>query len=102
MMRISELMPKVRNMAQLRNTDHPWKDMTDKEIMRSADLYEINPVTGKKGYNLAAVLLFGKDETIFSYCLGYITDCILRRENIDHYDDRLMVTANLIDALLYA
>jgi ATP-dependent DNA helicase RecG len=98
MLRISELMPKVRNMAQLRKADHPWISMTDMEIMRSADLYEIDPVTGKEGYNLAAVLLFGKDETIFSCCPGYITDCILRRENVDRYDDRLMVTTNLIEA----
>jgi len=98
MMRISELMPKVRKLAQIRSTDHPWLDMTDGEILRSADLYESDPTTGKKGYNLAAVLLFGKDETIFSCCPGYITDCIVRRENLDRYDDRLMVTANLIDA----
>ena len=98
MLRLSELMPKVRNMAQLRKADHPWINMTDMEIMQSADLYEIDPVTGKEGYNLAAVLLFGKDETIFSCCPGYITDCILRRDNVDRYDDRLMVTANLIEA----
>ena len=98
MLRISELMPKVRNLTRTRTTDHPWLEMTDMEIMRSADLYETDPITGQEGYNLAAVLLFGKDETIFSCCPGYITDCIVRRENIDRYDDRLMVTTNLIEA----
>jgi ATP-dependent DNA helicase RecG len=29
---------------------------------------------------------------------GYVTDCILRREDLDRYDDRLMVSCNLIDA----
>ena len=98
MLRISELMPKVRNLTRIRTTDHPWLEMEDAEIMRSADLYETDPITGQEGYNLAAVLLFGKDETIFSCCPGYITDCIVRRENIDRYDDRLMVKVNLIEA----
>ena len=66
--------------------------------MVDADLYEIDPVTGQNGFNLAAVLLFGKYETIFSCCPGYVTDRIMRRDNLDRYDDRLMVTTNLIDA----
>jgi ATP-dependent DNA helicase RecG len=97
-LRLDELMPKVRIMARTRNAEHPWRNMSDMEIMRSADLYEENPVTGQKGFNLAAILLFGKDETIFSCCPGYVTDCILRKVNVDRYDDRLMVTSNLIDA----
>ena len=95
---LSELMPKVRIMAGIKNSEHPWKNMNDMEIMRSADLYETDPVTGQKGFNLAGVLLFGKDETIFSCCPGYMTDCIFRKENLDRYDDRLMVTSNIIKA----
>ncbi len=36
-----------------------WLKMTDHEIMISAGLYEKNLVTGEKGYNLAAIMLFG-------------------------------------------
>ena len=97
-MLIKELMPRVRIMAQTRNPEHPWLDMTDEEIIQSADLYGVDPLTGAKGYNLAGILLFGKDKTIFSCCPGYVTDCILRKENLDRYDDRLMVVTNIIDA----
>ena len=54
--------------------------------------------SGIQGYNLAGVLLFGKDEVIRSCCPGYITDAIYRVENLDRYDDRLQVTTNLIEA----
>ena len=92
------LMPIVRRLAQSRQDDHPWVKLTDTEIIRSAGLYHEDPVTGKSGYNLAAVLLFGRDELIQSCTANYITDAICRRENLDRYDDRLMVKTNLIDA----
>ena len=95
---LNELMPKVRIRAQTKNPEHPWQTMSNMEIIRSADLYEADPVTGQRGFNLAGILLFGKDETIFSCCPGYMTDCILRKENIDRYDDRLMVVSNIIKA----
>ena len=92
------LMPKVRRLATHRLSDHPWSNMTDMQILQSAGLYEESLETGKSGYNLAAVLLFGRDEIIRSCTANYVTDAILRRDNIDRYDDRLMVTTNLIDA----
>jgi hypothetical protein len=51
----------------------------------------------EKGFNLAAILLLGRDEVIRSCVPGYITDAILRRKNLDPYDDRLMVEINRID-----
>jgi ATP-dependent DNA helicase RecG len=61
-------------------------------------LYEEDVATGEKGYNLACILLFGRDEVIQSCAPGYITDALLRKENLDRYDDRLMVRTNLIDS----
>lgn len=72
--------------------------MSDREIMISAGLYEKNLVTGEKGYNLAAIMLFGKDEVIRSCVSGYVTDAIYRVENMDRYDDRLQVNTNLIES----
>jgi ATP-dependent DNA helicase RecG len=95
---MKELMPRVRIMADTKIPGHPWKDMDDMEIMRSAGLYEENQYVKEKGFNLAGILLFGKDETILSCCPGYVTDCILRRVDLDRYDDRLMIRTNLIDA----
>lgn len=72
--------------------------MSDEEILKSAGLWEKDFSSGIQGYNLAGVLLFGKDEVIRSCCLGYITDALYRVENLDRYDDRLQVTTNLIEA----
>ena len=94
----ARLMPKIRRLATNRLRDHPWANMPDMEILQSAGLYEEDRETGKTGYNLAAILLFGHDHVIRSCTANYITDAICRRENLDRYDDRLMVTTNLIDA----
>ena len=93
-----EMLPRIRQMALTKKPDHPWKDMEDMELLRNAGLYEENFITGEKGFNLAAVLLLGKDEVIRSCCPGYITDAIYRKDNPDRYDDRLPVMTNLIDA----
>ena len=71
--------------------------MSDDEIMKSAGLWEKDFSSGIQGYNLAGVLLFGKDDVIRSCCPGYITDALYRVENLDRYDDRLQVTTNLIE-----
>ncbi|MDR1558748.1 MAG: putative DNA binding domain-containing protein [Clostridiales bacterium] len=95
---LGRLMPRVRILAKNHFDGHPWVEMTDMEIMRSAGLYENDLRTGRKGFNLAAILLFGRDEAIRSCTPNYVTDAICRRDNIDRYDDRLMVSTNLIDA----
>lgn len=93
-----DLVPIVKQLALSHNPKHPWKDMSDTELFRSAGLYEEDKMSGKKGFNLAGILLFGKDEVIQSCAPGYITDCIVRRENLDRYDDRLIVGTNLVEA----
>jgi len=92
------LMPIVRRLAVSNRSNHPWGKMSDEGIVNSAGLYQRDPTTGKSGYNLAAVLLFGREELIKSCTPNYATDAILRKENIDRYDDRLVVAVNLIDA----
>jgi ATP-dependent DNA helicase RecG len=54
--------------------------------------------TGKEGFSLAGILLFGKDETILSVIPHHKTDLILRRDNLDRYDDRDDVRTNLIES----
>ncbi len=93
-----DLLPKIRQMALSRRPDHPWKDMDDMQLFRNAGLYEDNILTGEKGFNLAAILLLGKDEVIQSACPGYRTDAIYRNENQDRYDDRLIVETNLVES----
>lgn len=93
-----DLMEKVRRMISNKNPRHEWLRMADKELMISAGLYETDFVTGIQGYNLAAILLFGKDEVIQSCAPGYVTDALCRKENLDRYDDRLIVKTNLIES----
>jgi ATP-dependent DNA helicase RecG len=93
-----DLISRVKKMAVGHIPDHPWKDMEPMELFRSAGLYEDDKRTGKKGFNLAGILLFGKDEVVRSCAPGCVTDALLRRENIDRYDDRRYVETNLIEA----
>lgn len=92
------LMKRVRILARNKDADHPWNDMDDMGIFRSAGLYDRDFSTGQEGFNLAAVLLFGKDETIQSCLPAYKTDAIYRETNVDRYDDRDDVRTNLIDS----
>ncbi len=93
-----DLMCRVRKLARSKDQDHPWLEMSDEEILRSAGLWEKDFSSGIQGYNLAGVLLLGKDEVIRSCCPGYITDAIYRVDNVDRYDDRLQVATNLIES----
>ncbi|MDR1321344.1 MAG: putative DNA binding domain-containing protein [Gracilibacteraceae bacterium] len=95
---LGDLMPKVRIMATTRLKDHPWKSMPDMDILKSAGLYQVDRESGKPGFTLAAILLFGHEGIIRSVLPGYVTDCILRRDDLDRYDDRLRVSCNLIEA----
>ena len=89
---------KVRKMAVSRNQNHLWKNMNDEELLRSANLILIDPETNKEGITLAAILLFGKDNSIMSVLSQHKTDAIFRVENKDRYDDRDIVITNLIDS----
>ena len=97
-LKLAELMPRVRQRAVNKTEGHPWAQLEDMDVLRSAGLIETDPATGKECFNLAAVLLFGTDRAILLSCPGYVIDCVLRRVNLDRYDDRLMVTCNLIEA----
>lgn len=87
-----------RKRAEIKHPDHPWKRMSDMEVLKSMQLYGRNYETGIEGFNLAAALLLGCDDVIASICPTYRTDAILRTENLDRYDDRIIVKTNLIDA----
>lgn len=72
--------------------------MTNAQLVESAGLFGKDYSTGKQGYNLAAVVLLGKDEVIRSLCPTYKTDALVRQHDTDRHDDRLVTTTNLIDA----
>ncbi len=93
-----ELFSRVRTLTKNERSDHPWQDMTDEALLRSAGLFKHDHQTGKDGFTLAAVLLLGKDEVIQSVLPHHKTDAILRVENVDRYDDRDDIRTNLIES----
>lgn len=78
--------------------NHPWMQMNDEELLKNSSLIGYDPVTGKTGLNLACVLLLGKDDVIRQICPQYETDAIVKVQNVERYDDRLIVQTNLLDA----
>lgn len=94
-----DLLPRLRRMAENNSgQNHPWNGMTDEELLRSAHLYGKDRMTGQQGFNLAAVMLLGKDDLIMDVVPAYVTDALLKRENVDRYDDREIIKTNLVES----
>ncbi|MBO4320438.1 MAG: putative DNA binding domain-containing protein [Treponema sp.] len=89
---------KCRRLAVLKNDEHPWKNMNDEELVKSAHLFGKDWQTGDEGMTLAGLLLLGREDVIMSVCPTYKTDAILRRVNLDRYDDRLIIYKNLVES----
>ena len=73
-----DLLPKIRIMAQNHAGGiHPWAAMDDMELLKSAGLYGRDIATGEEGYNLAAIMLLGKDDIILNAAPAYVagTSC---------------------------
>lgn len=94
----ASVIAKAKRMAVARNKNHVWENMSDEELLRSANLILTDPETKLEGITLAAILLFGKDNSIMSVLPQHKTDAIFRVENKDRYDDRDVVITNLIDS----
>ena len=94
-----DLIPRIKQMAMTHaGGNHPWEDMDDQELLKSAGLYGLDISTGERGYNLAAIMLLGKDDIILNACPAYETDALVRKVNVDRYDDREIVRTNLIES----
>ena len=93
-----DLFSTVRNLIRGKNEDHPWLSLSNEQLLKKAGLWKKDYAFGQEGYTLAAVLLFGKDETIQDILPHYKIDALVRKDNIERFDDRLYCTTNLIDA----
>lgn len=93
-----DLMDRARRMTRANHEHHPWVDMTDEEMLRSCGLILEDPETNKEGITLAAILLFGTDNRIMSVLPQHKTDAIFRVFNVDRYDDRDVISTNLIES----
>lgn len=89
---------KVRKLIKSRKPDHLWLKEDNLSLLRSANFYRRDYQSGDEGYTLAAAIVFGKDNVIQSILPAYKIDVLVRREDIDRWDDRFTSRTNLIDA----
>lgn len=75
-----------------------WSQKNESEILNSPMFFKKDEETGVEGFTLASLLLFGKDEYIGSVLSYYHIDCLVRKENLNRFDDRLVVECNLVTA----
>jgi ATP-dependent DNA helicase RecG len=94
------LFDKVRARIVLVNANHPWLEASNERILRDARFLRRDYTTGEEGLTLAAALVFGTDEVIGNILPAYRIDILMRRENLDRWDDRLLLKTNLIDSYL--
>lgn len=94
----SAVFDKARSEIKVFYPKHPWLRLSNKAMMVKAGLWRADTVARTEGYTLAAGLLFGKEETIQQLVSAYKIDALVRRSNLDRYDDRLNIRINLIDA----
>lgn len=92
------LFDRIRRLARSQRPEHPWLEMDNQELLKSAGLHKRDMQTGETGYTLAAVLLLGKEEVITSILPHFKTDAIVRIHNTDRYDDRDDIRVNLIES----
>lgn len=90
------LLKMLRDEVRANDAGHRWLALDDEELLRDARLVSRDPVSGERGFNLAAIMLLGREETILDVAPVYRTDCVLRRLDAERYDDRLTCTANLM------
>jgi len=93
-----EMLDGIRERAVHKQPDHEWARLDDVALLKSAGLFGKDFSTGDEGFNLAAVLLLGRDEVIRSICPPYKTDAVWRVDPESRYDDRADVRCNLIEA----
>jgi len=92
---------KVRKLIAALNTTHPWLMASNERILRDVNFIRKDFSTGEEGLTLAAALVFGKDETIGNILPAYKIDVMVRRENLDRWDDRLPpLRTNLVDSYM--
>ncbi len=92
-----DLFDRARTLMRRRNQNHPWLDLDMDALLRTAGLYTPSDPPSRT-LTLAAILLFGTDVAIRHAAPAYTFDCLLRRRDLERYDDRLMIDTNLIDA----
>ncbi len=93
-----DLFERARRLMTAHHSQHPWTELSPEQLLKVAGFMVAHPDDHSPCLSLAAILMFGSDEAIQKAAPAYAFDCLLRRENIDRYDDRLQIRTNLIEA----
>ena len=93
-----EAFEELRKGIRIENSKHPWLNLSNEEIIRSGELIAIDPETGKEGLTLAAILLFGNSHAIATALPTYRIDLLCRVNDTELYDDRELLSCNLLKA----
>ncbi|MBT3215791.1 MAG: AAA family ATPase [Deltaproteobacteria bacterium] len=78
------------------NANHPWLSISFEQLLREASLFVKDFHTGKEGLTLGAALIFGEDSVIQNILPAYKVEAMVRRDNVDRWDDRITLRTNLI------
>lgn len=89
---------KVKNLIRNNRPAHPWLALSDTDFFKAAGLYRYDITTNQEGFTLASLMLFGSEEIIQSALPYYKIDALLRKQDINRYDDRITTRGNLIIA----
>lgn len=92
------IVEKIRKLIRLNRPNHPWLEKEGLEFYKATGLYRTDLMTNTEGFTLASLLLLGKQEFITSTLPHYKIEALLRREDVERYDDRLTIQTNLINA----
>ena len=95
-----KLFDKAREIIRVSNPSHPLLELSNMDILRATSLHRKDFKTGEEGFTLASALIFGKKETIQSMLPAYKVEAIVRKHNLDRWDDRITLRTNLIDTYL--
>lgn len=93
-----ETISKARKLTTIYSPSNNWKELSDEEIVKQRYFYKTDKLTGKQGYTLSSLLLFGKKEVIIGELSWYKVDVIKKVKNVERFDDRFICEENLIDS----
>lgn len=91
------LFDRARELFRRHHASHPWLGLNNEDLLRTGGFIRKDLLSTQAGYTLAAALMFGTDATINQVAPGLSFDALLRRRNLDRYDDRTLLHTNLID-----
>lgn len=93
-----ETIAKARKLTTIYSPSNNWKELSDEEILNQRYFYKIDKLTGKQGYTLSALLLFGKKDVICGELSWYKVDVLKKIRDVERFDDRFICEENLIDS----